>query len=507
MSNILIGSSNVFRFYRREVYKEFKDYNVVRCTDINNFDATMTSLEPEDKEVVISVIENFLEKSARNEESDEGFLTKLGETVDLYVRIITEAATRLPGTRFAVADPIMRPKIEWYQKNFECIQLTIKECFRRARKDNIMQVEGIPEGCQQFEGDQVHLTPEAGQIFIEGLLKESEKFFKAPIVDLGEEEDQDMPQSIAEKLEKRIRLLEDQVEDRRKRDNSVFARMREEMDFNSNKLKEDRIVITGIMSKIPPPTDPAGKKAWITKIVEDICKAVIPDFTGKIIFINQMKNNNLHVPLVEVKFDSTANAAMMRKIFAEKKKSGADLGRIFIANCVNLATRVRVDIMKALARKITDNSNSAYVVPFISKPIIHVRPTGTGYGEGSKSYNFVEAVEKFGHLVKQVDLGDAYRRAGNSFKGQLEQHFIILREKFTGGTPGPQTQHQQQQQQQQHQQQHKQQRQNQRGSAKNVYGAGRKRTREEDETETESAGTSYGYKGQKGSKRGTWRGK
>jgi hypothetical protein len=102
-----------------------------------------------------------------------------------------------------------------------------------------------------------------------------------------------------------------------------------------------------------PPVDPGQKKIWIQKIVLDIFAILIPDFGGKIIFINQSKSNGHHIPLVEVKIDTKENAAAIRKAFAEKKKAGADLGRIFVSNSVNLATRVRVDVLKALARKIS----------------------------------------------------------------------------------------------------------------------------------------------------------
>jgi hypothetical protein len=44
---------------------------------------------------------------------------------------------------------------------------------------------------------------------------------------------------------------------------------------------------------------------------------------------------------------------------------------------------------------------------------------------------FADAVATFGKMVKDEFLGEAYRRAGNSFKGQLEQHFVVLKE---GGT-------------------------------------------------------------------------
>ncbi len=41
---------------------------------------------------------------------------------------------------------------------------------------------------------------------------------------------------------------------------------------------------------------------------------------------------------------------------------------------------------------------------------------------------FADWVTKFGERVNDDFLGETYRRAGNSFKGQLEQHFVVLKE-------------------------------------------------------------------------------
>jgi hypothetical protein len=166
--------------------------------------------------------------------------------------------------------------------------------------------------------------------------------------------------------------------------------------------------------------------------------------------------------------DTKENAAALRKAFAEKKKSGLDLGRIFVSNSVNLATRVRVDILKALAKKVSDTSVSAHAVPFVSKPVMHVRHVDGG--QGTRTYTYTDAVAKFGHLLKQVELGEAFRRAGNSFKGQLQQHFVVLKDQ------GQMPQYQQQQQQYQPRE-------------------NRKRGREEDEDERSHASGSYPRRG------------
>jgi hypothetical protein len=487
MDRIIVGSSNVYRFYRPELYKDYKAYNVVRCTDIITFKAVMENMAEGECGVVVSVLENFLERSIVGETEKEAVLSGLGETMLEFMRIIKTTASRLPKSKFIIAEPIKRPKNESYQANFENILTAFGEGFEFAKKDNITKMEGIPEGCQQFEPDGVHLTADSGQIFIEGLLSKAEIFFSADLVNLEEEEiiinDES---SITDNLTLRLDRLEAQVKTRQMEDNLIFARIREEMDATTNKAKEDKVVITGITSNVYPPTDLIQKKLWLRNIVEDVIKSVAPDCTGKIVFVNQGKNNGKIIPLVEVKMDSILTANQIRKAFAEKKKSGSDMGRIFIANSVNLATRVRVDILKALARKVTDQHLVAYAIPFVSRPVMQVRSKDGGSISDARSFSFTDAVAKYGHLLKQFELADAYRRAGDHFKGQLEQQFIVLKERRDEGrgSAGPSVPH------------HRVNRQPEAGS--------RKRGREEDEYDGDWSRESPARG--RGHSRGQWRG-
>jgi hypothetical protein len=430
MNRVIIGSSNVYRYYKKDNTNDFNDYIMVKCTDMGSFNAIMANIGPKDKVVIVSVLENFLDKAGSGQDTEEGYTLNLGETFDNYCKIINAAASRLPGTKFAVADPIWRPKLPWYQELFDDIILTCKESLPKMMKTNVTRIEAIPEGCQQFLEDQVHLTEDSAKIFIDGLIKNSEIFFRAPFVDLGEEESS----AGDEELDARVGRLEGHVRARQANDNLIFARLREESDAAANKAKEDRVVITGITSKTVPPTDPEQRKIWIKKIAMDIFESLIPECNAQIHFVNQAKNKGTHIPLIEVKLDSTENAAKIRKAFAEKKKAKVDLGRIFISNSVGLSTRVRVDILKAIARKISNSLITAHVVAFISRPVMHVK--SSKWADNiivPRTFTFVDAVAEYGHRMEQIELADAYRRAGTAFKGQMEQVFVILREREDQG--------------------------------------------------------------------------
>ncbi len=110
---------------------------------------------------------------------------------------------------------------------------------------------------------------------------------------------------------------------------------------------------------------------------------------------------------------------------------------------MNLATRVRIDILKAIARRITNSEDQAYVSGFISRPMMHIKksvaPVNT---RPLQSFTFTDAVSRFSNLLKKDELKTAYERAGMAFRGQLSQTFVVLKEEdqddaFNLGTSRP----------------------------------------------------------------------
>ena len=54
-------------------------------------------------------------------------------------------------------------------------------------------------------------------------------------------------------------------------------------------------------------------------------------------------------------------------------------------------------------------------------------PTG-----GGALFTFADAISRYRANLLEADLGEAYKRAGNAFKGQLQQTFVVLHD----GPPG-----------------------------------------------------------------------
>ena len=114
MERIIIGSSNVYRFYKPESFASYKKHKMFACTNVETFKVALEDLENTGGGVVISVIENFLCKAARGITDKDTKSNKAKEVVGEFLKALQECATKRPALKFAVVCPIKRPFEPWY---------------------------------------------------------------------------------------------------------------------------------------------------------------------------------------------------------------------------------------------------------------------------------------------------------------------------------------------------------------------------------------------------------
>ena len=442
MLRTIIGSSNVYRFYQAEKFEGYRPYEMKKCTNQQVFDVAMNDIKEGKGQVIISVIENLLCDAVRDIEDPKLMNEALENSIQGYLRQIDEVAKKNPNVKFAIVQPTLRPLHPWFTENHEAFCRRIGEGIGTMGNMNVGKVEALIQVTQEFEADGVHLNPMSGNLFVNTILYNSDAFFNAQVINLDDEmnlttDDENAarmdlfrkmdPKKLEEKLTSVERKLEKLTEDIRKRrinDSMVMARVREEIDFNANIKKEDRLIMTGLTSATPMPAPADEKKAWLKNIVSLVLNQIEPNSGDHIVFVSLGHKNSQDIPLAEVKLDSAELALKIRKQFAEKKKAGQDFGKTFITNSVTLATRVRVDIMRAIARKYTNETTEFFVSAYSSRPIMHTRPKDKS--QRSNAYTFSDSISRYGADLISAELGDAYRRAGTSFKGQLQQNFVVL---------------------------------------------------------------------------------
>jgi hypothetical protein len=124
MSRILIGSSNVQRFYTPERFRTYNPYIMRKTCNLEVLKTRVGLLTPLEKFVVIQVMENIFEDAVKNNVAEDGsiqedvLMNTVKASVAVVVGLIRDAAVRMPETRFAMIAPITRPSLEWYMMRF-----------------------------------------------------------------------------------------------------------------------------------------------------------------------------------------------------------------------------------------------------------------------------------------------------------------------------------------------------------------------------------------------------
>ncbi len=149
----LIGSSNVYRFYVPKS-NAIRVYNMIRCTKLDSFNANMNELG--EGCVVISVLENLIVDAAMSNGEDQ--------RKEKCEKLIEEV----------IVMPIMRPALKWYQDNLDNYKKLVKDNLKKECLGNLTAIDVIPVKSQIFSQDGVHLTKEAGKVFINLMLDSAE---------------------------------------------------------------------------------------------------------------------------------------------------------------------------------------------------------------------------------------------------------------------------------------------------------------------------------------------
>jgi hypothetical protein len=149
MARVLIGSSNVYRNYRALAFPRYKEYSMVRCVDIESFKAQVGNLERAETEIVISVIENFIEKAVTSTDQEER-MKELKKVIGTYLKAVEDAARLNPGSKFVLVEPILRPRLNWYDDLHEDIKKLHKETIRSMGVVNVFGVDVICRASQKL---------------------------------------------------------------------------------------------------------------------------------------------------------------------------------------------------------------------------------------------------------------------------------------------------------------------------------------------------------------------
>jgi hypothetical protein len=247
------------------------------------------------------------------------------------------------------------------------------------------------------------------------------------------------PESLLLQVAEDSRLLADRVvilEQDHRRLNKDFefktAIDSEMADFSSNKDYEDFFIIEGV----PRFSDNLSGKAWQEEAKAFVSR-VITELTGSSHSIHFIQNitgrSQKAIPRWQVKMFSVDASKEIRSKFGSFFSKGSDsrpltFKDISIRNRVTANTRVRIAIMKVLAKRYkTANAESkASVSGYESRPMLRLTPPSSSSDKKVKVYNFVEAVTKLPTCFTPTELATILPKVEAGFSGSLRAVFICL---------------------------------------------------------------------------------
>ena len=229
-----------------------------------------------------------------------------------------------------------------------------------------------------------------------------------------------------------IDLKEQNAQEFKKIDLSL-ARIKEDTDSSENERMKDTIIIKKLTTDIKIPTSINDLTSLMKKVAGEMVANILQkDADNAIRYIgsaypidnkgNRKSENEL--PPIKIQFKRRDDCIDFRyKAIEQSKKYNARYTGTYVVHPQNPGTRVRVQIMWAMAKKIKNEKDKveSWVNQSNPKPTLVVKKKGQ-----QKVYSFVQAVTMFGALLTEDDLAQPNQLANRFFKSEVSKLFIIL---------------------------------------------------------------------------------
>ena len=441
------------------------------CTKYSQFQAKIETVEDSCDFLTITGIDNIVADITNGSNADS-LKIKLNE----FFQSLEDLRTK--GLKITVG-----PLLPWKKHPAETKRTAVEVLKEMKIKfPGIKQIARPPSS--SFTKDNVHLTDRAARLHFKSVYKASyETFFTKEDDYLTEDEgttpmelnpEQEVEISVKKKKRSRqesegssdeegrqegpskhsvhseqFKRIIDRVEDLQRKvdrrwslDLIISAGTKEDLDKIENNLNMNKIVIMGL--DIP---DLWEKEDWKERIatikdsVADLFNFINPGVEYNLGFVKHL-NSQLKAArqIVEVTLDSEKKGRSIRKAYSDKIKQWRQnklfpdrMNGVSITPSLTLATRVRIAILKAIAKMLPAEyeDTEAWVIQHVARPVLKIEQKDA---EGRKiltSYGFAQAVayvlrEMSHYKFSDQELFDAYAIAGTRFGPEISHSFVIL---------------------------------------------------------------------------------
>jgi len=311
-NRILLLLLNLNFFYQGNLSTNDRTYEVIGCTRKAVFTSSLATM-PVPKVLISSVLANFICDACTGDD----IVTTANREITAHVEALNTYVTSNPGLSVAIAPPLPRSVPDWYSSYLPVFSTFLFHEVTRMQNPRLKYMVPFVAPPTFFESDGVHLNSDAGTSFIHHLVSSADFLFP-PSPTPGplppSEEPGPVTTTTLSQLALDVSELRSDFSRRRRQDNLVFARIREDKDFEANKTREDRCTISGLSVSSAPPQDPKERKEFFKNFINELVTEALPDVDVPPQVLDVLVNMRFGrgPPFFEVKFDSIASSLAFR---------------------------------------------------------------------------------------------------------------------------------------------------------------------------------------------------
>jgi hypothetical protein len=424
----LIGDSNIRRHVNRMSRKAnpgMKNCQVIPCGSMELLNEALVSVPDTANVCLLACVTNFI-TGAPNTSTSVG--PRVSPVLDDLVSALGIVVEARPTLKVLVSPPMYRTSPVWYRDGLPEILSKFSEVFKESGFTNVHLLPSF--ATPDFESDGVHLTSYSGLEFITHLFEESDALLdnlaKTPT------ERCNINLESTRVLQDRMMVLEQDHRRLNKVVENKSAVDAELADFRENERFEDFFVISGLPQI---PSSMTGKD-WQARAIQDV-QVVVRQLINRDADIIVVQNATARKPDSEVtynvKLSSVDESRSIRRKFGSyflgNKDSRPDaLKAISIKNRVTPDTRIRISLLKLMAKRYKDSNAGAkvQVIGYDPRPLLKITPPAGSSDRRVRVYNYIEACRSLPTTFSAADLAPILRRINPRLKGSIRSTFFIL---------------------------------------------------------------------------------
>ena len=372
----LLGDSNIRRHVNKNSCRAssyVKKCQVIFCGRLEVFASSLESVKEESNVCILSCLSNFITDS----EGPTAVAHRVEPVLQEIRSVLHESCAARPSLMHMVAPPMYRTTPLWYREGLAEIFSLFSQIFGSEKPDNMLLLPSF--STPDYDPDGIHLTPYAGLEFILHLFDSSVEIMQRQSVTVEESSIRNV--EVNRVLEDRVVALE---QDHRRLNRVVDDKIAidaELADSFKNERFEDCFVIEGT-ARIP---EGIVGKPWQDQAVRDVQEVlkILVGSLGKIIFVqNATTRQPDAITAYNVKMSSVAESKAIRDKFGSFFLGGkgdqrpANLKPFSIKNRVTPETKIRISVLKLLAKRYRDSNQGSrvQVIGYDPRPLIKITP-------------------------------------------------------------------------------------------------------------------------------------